>query len=99
MVMERGIRLLHHLRINNMDKKTLLSAIVLIVDNDVHSVWVVPVTEAVVENMNRLRDQVRMSGVKGVRIQRVLISEDDSAVKNIEDVSKQLAVALDNNRY
>lgn len=76
-----------------------LSAIVIIVDDDVHSVYIVPVAEATTHNMTRLRDQIRASGVKGVRVQRVWYSDTDRTVHDINDISKRLNEVLVNHDY
>ncbi len=73
-----------------METSGTLSAIVVLINDDVHSVYVVPAGEASTENMQRLRTQVRESGIKGIRLQRVLISEADKAVSHVGDVSAQL---------
>jgi two-component sensor histidine kinase len=79
-----------------------LSAIVILVDEDVHSVYLVPVQEAIIENMVSLREQKnkrdRAIGTR-VRIQRVLITQSDQDTITFADISKRLEEILNNIDY
>lgn len=77
----------------------ILSAIVIIVDNDVHSVYIVPAEQASIDNMSKLRMKIRSSGINGIRVQRVWYSDTNSNIQNINDISKRLEEVLDNYAY
>lgn len=73
------------------------SAIVILLDNEVHAVYIVPSENASIENMRRLRDQKNQHFrlMNRIRIQRVLLSEADANVSSIEDVSNRLSELLE----
>lgn len=78
-----------------------VSAIVVIVEGDIHSVYIVPVEEASVDNMQRLRVLRDLLLIKhktqlDIRIQRVWVSEADQQAKTFQDVSKQLENIITN---
>ena len=83
-----------------MESTPIVSAIVVVVDGDVHSVYMIPCKEAVADNMSKLRTLrdklLNKHGLKNtVRIQRVWMTNDDRNASTFDDVSKQLENVID----
>ena len=76
-----------------------LTAIVILVEDDVDRVCIVPSEQATFDNLSRLREQVRASGVESVRIQRITYAGEETPFSTIENVSQQLSNLLDNHNF
>jgi hypothetical protein len=84
-----------------MENSISVSAIVVIVDSDVHSVYLVPCKEAMADKMSELRalkDKLlkKHSRTEKIRIQRVWVSDADRQAQTFDDVSKQLENIIHN---
>lgn len=71
-----------------------LSAIVVLAEDDVHSVFIIPTEQATYDDLHRLRAQVREAGDRNIKIQRVPYAGINSPFSNIESISRQLADIL-----
>ena len=77
-----------------------LSAIVVLIEHNVYSVYIVPANVASTENMNALR-ALRNSILQKygrqdyITLQRVLVSETDQQVKTFQDVFKQVEAVVE----
>jgi hypothetical protein len=84
-----------------MEPVPTVSAIVVIVDDDVHSVYLVPCKEALADNMSKLRtlrDELlkKYDRHNNIRLQRVWVSNADQQAKTYEDVAMQLDNIISN---
>ena len=78
-----------------------ISAIVILIDHDVHSVYLVPAVEANIHNMSKLRqirDQVlkKHGRTENIRIQRVLVSETDRQANTFELIAQEVEQVVEN---
>lgn len=75
-----------------------LSAIVVLVEDEVDQVYIVPSEQANFDNLDLLRTKVRAAGVEDVKIQHVPYAGVNSPFATIEEVARQLAALLDNRK-
>jgi hypothetical protein len=82
--------------------ETELSAVVILQNGDVHSIYVVPTTEAMHEHLSVLRKQVRESSCNDdIRIQCVPCLNANGAVRvqGFGEISHKLSEIIDSGGY